>query len=376
MTKKDSIVFINQNAGYLMIDIINAHSNYQQRSIITGKLIQRNISIDPSVKIEKIITYNRSSGVKRMFTWAVGFIQILWLVKTRYRKADLFIVTNPPFAGLIPLFCNNPFSILIYDVYPDVLVAYKFLSNDSLITKWWRKANRKIFASAKNIFTIAAGMKEVLCQYTTSEKIKVIPLWADNRFLKPIAKADNQFIQKHQLHNKFLVIYSGNLGHSHNVEVLVEIANAFSDIEVMFVIIGEGDKQQEIDDLIKKYQLGNCVLLPWQNVETLPHSLSAADLAVVTLGKGASGFSIPSKTFSLMSAGVPLLCIADKASELASLVNSSGTGKCFEADEITAMIQFILLVKSDKNYSLRLKENALTISAEYGPDNALKFAEA
>ena len=376
MTKKDSIVFINQNAGYLMIDIINAHSNYQQRSIITGKLIQRNISIDPSVKIEKIITYNRSSGVKRMFTWVVGFMQILWLVKTRYRKADLFIVTNPPFAGLIPLFCNNPFSILIYDVYPDVLVAYKFLSNDSLITKWWRKANRKIFARAKNIFTIAAGMKEVLCQYTTGEKIKVVPLWADNRFLKPIAKADNQFIQKHQLHNKFLVIYSGNLGHSHNVEVLVEIANAISDKEVMFVIIGEGDKQQEIDDLIKKYQLSNCVLLPWQNVETLPHSLSAADLAVVTLGKGASGFSIPSKTFSLMSAGVPLLCIADKASELASLVNSSETGKCFEADEIAAMIQFILLVKSDKNYSLRLKENALITSAEYGPDNALKFAEA
>jgi glycosyltransferase involved in cell wall biosynthesis len=375
MSKKDSVVFINQNAGYLMIDIINAHSNYNKRSIITGKLIERNISIDTSVKIEKIITYNRSSGFKRMFTWAVGFVQILWLIKTRYRKADLFIVTNPPFAGLLPLFCRNPFSILIYDVYPDVLVSYKFLSNHSFITKWWRKANQKVFKKALHIFTIAAGMKEVLSQYADKEKIKVVPLWADNRFLKTVPKEENLFIQQHQLQNKFLIIYSGNIGHSHSVEVLIEIAKKTTDPEVMFVIIGEGDKHQHVDELIRKYQLNNCLLLPWQNVTMLPHSLSAADLGVVTLGAAAAGFSIPSKTFSLLSVGAPLLCIADKTSELAFLVNSTETGKCFAATDTSSMIEYILLVKSDKNYRTRLKENALKTAAAYGPDNAFKFVE-
>ena len=81
MAGKESIVFINQNAGYLMIDIIHAHTEYHQRAIITGKLVPRNESLDDSVVVEKIITYNRSSGIKRLFTWFWGFIQILWLVK-------------------------------------------------------------------------------------------------------------------------------------------------------------------------------------------------------------------------------------------------------------------------------------------------------
>src|SRR5436189_4264808 len=125
MAGKESIVFINQNAGYLMIDIIHAHTQYQQRAIITGKLVSRNKSLDDAVVVEKIITYNRSSAIKRLFTWFWGFVQILWLVKTKYRKSDLFIITNPPFAVFIPLFCNNKFSVLIYDIYPDALVAYK-----------------------------------------------------------------------------------------------------------------------------------------------------------------------------------------------------------------------------------------------------------
>ena len=375
MTEKNTIVFINQNAGYLMIDIINAHTQYKQRTIIAGKLVPRNTPIDPSVKFEKIITYNRSTGVKRMLTWAVGFIQILWLVKTRYRKAELFIVTNPPFAGLIPLFCRNPFSILVFDIYPDVLIAYKFLQNDYLVTKWWRNANRKVFQKAKKVFTISAGMKEVLGQYTNGEKIKTVPLWADNRFLKPVAKASNIFIQQHHLHNKFLVVYSGNIGHSHSVEVMIEIAQKIVDPDILFVIIGEGDKRQQVDELIKKYELNNCLLLPWQNVELLSHSLSAADLAVVTLGKEAAAFSIPSKTFSLMSVGAPLLCIADESSELASLVSKHQIGKCFDAHETEAMMAFILSVKSDKGYHHQLSANALKASEEYGPANALKFIE-
>jgi glycosyltransferase involved in cell wall biosynthesis len=376
MQQKDSIVFINQNAGYLMIDIINAHSAYKKRTIITGKLIQRNINLDNSVKVEKIITYNRSSGLKRMFTWSIGFIQILWLIKTRYRKADLFIVTNPPFAGLIPLFCSNPFSLLIFDVYPDVLVAYKFLGNKSFITNWWRKANRSIFNKARNVFTIAEGMKNVLSQYIPSEKIKVVPLWADNRFLKPVAKGDNIFIRRYQLRDKFLVLYSGNIGHSHSVEALVEVAKKINDSNIMFVIIGEGDKKEEVATFIKQYKLENCLLLPWQDVEMLPHSLSAADLAVVALGKEASGFSIPSKTFSLMSVGKPLLCIADDSSELATLVKSRETGKCFAADDINAMIEFILLIKSDRTYREQLIANSLSTSESYGPANALKFIES
>jgi glycosyltransferase involved in cell wall biosynthesis len=373
MTEKNAIVFINQNAGYLMIDIINAHEHYKERSIIAGKLVSRNNLLDKAVKFENIITYNRTSSLKRLFTWVWGFIQILWLVKTRYRKSELFIVTNPPFAVFLPLFCSNKYSVLVYDVYPDVLSAYNYLKKDSLIARMWSKANRKIFLNAQSVFTISEGMKRSLSKYAAPEKIEVVPLWADNFFLKPVEKDQNIFIKQYNLQGKFLIIYSGNLGHSHSVEILVEIAGAVEDKDIFFVIIGEGDKKQLISSLIKSKGLENFLLLPWQPVEMLPYTLSAADLAVVTLGKEASAFSVPSKTFSLLSVGAPLLCIADAQSELASLVDHYQAGKCFHTEELEKIISFIHSVKSDKNYHAALKQNAINASKEFGPKNAFKF---
>lgn len=373
--KKKSIVFINQNAGYLMIDIINAHHSYSSRSIISGKITSRNKPVAQDVKWEKIISYNRSSSLKRIFTWGWGFLQILWLVKTKYRKSELFIVTNPPFAGLIPLFCKNKFSLLVYDIYPDALVAYKYLKGTALITRWWQKANRKIFSHAKNIFTISHGMQQVLSKYIPQERIKIVPIWADNEFLKPIEKKDNLFIKKYNLHGKFLVIYSGNLGVTHSIEVLISVAAAIKDRDIFFVIIGDGEKQQLIGSLIKKNQLDNCTLLPWQAIDMLPYSLSAADLSVVTLGKEASGLSIPSKIFSLMSVGSPVMCIADLESELGSLVNRYQIGASFLGTEIEKMIEFINDIKSNKDYHNQLQQNALAASKEFGPENAFKFVD-
>jgi len=373
MAGKESIVFINQNAGYLMIDIIHAHTEYQQRAIITGKLVSRNKSLDDAVVVEKIITYNRSSGIKRLFTWFWGFVQILWLVKTKYRKSDLFIITNPPFAVFIPLFCNNKFSVLIYDIYPDALVAYKYISDHNIITRMWKRVNRKIFSKAQKIFTISNGMKKVLSAYVAENKICVVPIWTDNRFLKPVDKDSNIFIQQHQLQDKFIVMYSGNLGHSHSLELLVEMASAIKDKEIYFVVIGEGDKKRLLDDLLKKNKLANFILLPLQEIEMLPFSLSAADLAVVTLGKEASELSVPSKTFNLMSAGVPIMGIAATSSELASIIAHYQIGKCFSTTAVEEMIEFIQLVKSDKKYHSRLRQNALAASEDFSPANAFKF---
>ena len=373
MAEKDAIVFINQNAGYLMIDIIHAHADYQRRVIIAGKLIERNAQLDKGVKIEKIITYNRSSSFKRLLTWSWGFIQILWLVKLRYRKAELFIVTNPPFASFIPLFVPNRFSLLVYDVYPDALIAYKMIDPDSLISRFWKGSNKRIFKRAENIFIISDGMKKVLCQYIDPDKIKVIPVWTDNSFLKPVPKAGNKFIQKFGLQDKFLVMYSGNLGHSHQVEVLLEIAAAIKDKDIYFVIIGEGDKQKLIRSLIEKESLVNCILLPLQEVEMLPYSLAAADIGVVTLGIEASSLSIPSKTFNLMSVGVPIMGIADSASELSNLINNLQIGKCFAQTDIDQMIAFIEFVKSNEDYRNSLQNNSLQASKQFGSENALRF---
>ena len=372
--KGDLIVFVNQNAGYLMIDIINAHQRqYKKRAFITGKINPRDTPLDAGVKIEKIIAYNRSTAFKRLFTWIWGFVQILVLVKTKYRHADLYIVSNPPFSTLIPLLCKNKFNVLIFDVYPDALVEYKILNKNSFIVRMWRNANKRLYSKAQNIFTLSGGMKALLGQYVPVEKIRVAPVWTDNSFLKPIPRKENPFILKHLLNDKFLVIYSGNLGYTHNPEVLVECARKIKDSRVVFVIIGEGEKKRLLVERINFYKLENCMLLPWQDISVLPYSLAAADLGVVSLGKEASHLSVPSKTYDLMSVGAPLLCVASEQSELAELVNRYQLGKCFDPSEVDAIVAYIEDLASNKELHASMHSRALIASKDFGSENAFKL---
>ncbi len=367
------IVFINQNTGYLMIDIINAKGGDWKKSIISGKIIPRNKQLDSNIFVSKIITYDRSSSLKRIFTWIWGFLQILFLVKFKYKKAELFIVTNPPFATFLPLFCKNKFSLLVYDIYPDAFVQYGILNKQSKLIKYWENTNKKIYPKAQNIYTLSNGMKSLLSSYVNEAKISVVPIWTDNTFLKPIPKHENEFILKNNLQNKFIVMYSGNLGFSHDVEIIPEIAKIIAIPEIEFLIIGDGDKKLLIEQKIKDYQLTNCQLLPWQETEMLPFSLAAADLSIVTLGKEASLLSVPSKTFNIMSVGTPLLCIASQKSELANLVNTNKAGKIFDANQLEEIKNFILQLFNNKNLLEEYKYNSLLTSKLFGPENANKF---
>ena len=231
--KRDSIVFINQSSGYLMVDIIYAFKDkYKNITLITGDLNIRNKELPASVKVFKILSPKRNSSAQRILTWTWGFIQIYWKLLLTSRKTDLFIVSNPPMATLLPLFFRNKYKLLLFDIYPDALIEHKILSKKSFVIRLWAKLNRKVFSQAEEIFTLTEGMKLRASKYVNNSKVTVIPIWTDNAFFKQIKESENIFIREQQLENKFIVMYSGNLGHTHNIEALVDLAFALRDEEI------------------------------------------------------------------------------------------------------------------------------------------------
>jgi glycosyltransferase involved in cell wall biosynthesis len=374
---KKQIVFVNQSSGYLMIDIVHAfEEEYDERILMTGVINSRNKKLDESVKVEKLIKYKRSSAIYRVFTWIYAFLKVLFMLKTKYRKAHLFLVSNPPLTVFLPKFCSNTFSILVYDVYPDALIEFKVFNSNSYIIKYWKKINRQVFSNAKKIYTITDGMKEKLGQYVDMKKISVISVWTDNDFLKPISKNDNQFLKEQKLEDKFIIMYSGNLGKSHPIEVLIDIAEAVKEeISIFFLIIGGGDKYEFLKEKIKNSTLDNIRLLEWQPTEMLPYTLSGADLGVVSLGNEVSDLSIPSKTYNLMSVGVPILCLANENSALAKLIAHHNNGKAFDHLQIEAITNFILKCNREPLYLDEMKKNSLAASNCYTPENAKLFVD-
>jgi len=276
-------------------------------------------------------------------------------------------------ATLLPLFFKNNYSLLIYDVYPDALYEMGVISAKSPIIRSWERANKKVFKKAKGIITITEGMKNALSKYTRANSIEVIPIWTDNNYLKPLKKEENSFIKDNGLEGKFIVLYSGNLGLAHDVEVIINLAMIIDNPVVKFVIIGDGEKKDKLARMIHENNLKNCLLLPFQSPDVLPFSLAAADVAIVTLAKNASLLAVPSKTYNLMSVGAPIMCMADKNSELANLVRKYEIGECYQSHQHKEMKHFIEKLIDNKQIIEQYRNNSINASKNYGLQNVNRF---
>ena len=357
-----------------MIDIVNAYADAGYQCILfAGRLVPRNKQLNSAVKVEKIVRYNRNSNLTRLWSWIIGSLQILFKVAVKYRKWHLFIVSNPPTAALLPLVLKNPFSLLVFDIFPDVLTELRYAKSDSPGIKVWERLNRKIYPKAFRIFTITEGMGEVLKKYSSNNPVKIVHLWTDNDFLRPVDPEDNHFVTRHCLKDKFVVLYSGNIGLASEVDVLIDIAIRIRNEKIMFLIIGEGAKKEPMVRRVRELGLNNVIMLPYQPVSELPFSFSSAQLAVVVLGKGETKLAVPSKLYNYLSVGAPLLCLSSSGSELQRLVETFQCGRNIDLDDIDGISSYITYLAGNPAVHDSLKQNSLNASRDFGGENVRKF---
>ena len=373
---KREIIIINQSTGYLMIDVVNAYAEkYESVVLMTGSINQLERPLHKKVKISKIISYNKKNATLRLFTWIWGTLQVFFKMLLSYKSYEVLYVTNPPMSYFLALVFKRPFSILVYDTYPDAL-KNTGIHETNFIYKWWSNINKKIFPKAEKIFTLSQGMAANLSNYVSKERIKIIPNWSGSDNLKPILKNENHFLKEHNLTDKFIVLYSGNMGYTHSVDVMVEVAEELrNDDHIYFLFIGEGKKKGELINTVKAKKLKNCLFMTWQAPEILPYSLASADLGVVTLNEETALLSVPSKTYNLLAVGAALLSIAPESSELAQLIKEKENGASFKSSEIEKIAGFISYCANNPTELKKMSVNSIEAGKEYTYRNAEKYVE-
>lgn len=374
---KRSLLLINQAAGYLMLDICNAFvesGKYDRVALQTGEINIRPTRPHPLLKIERSKCYSKRSLFTRILSWSLSLLHSLFLIWFRYRKADLFLVSNPPLNILLPKLCRNSYSLLIYDIYPDVLVAQGICSAESWIVRRWRRLNKQVMAKAQHLYTISEAMAETLAGYTPRERIEVIEIWSHNEMFRAIPKSDNPFLRMHGLTDKFIVQYSGNMGYTHDVDVLADVAARLRHRDdIFFLFIGEGAKKRTIQQKISEEQLDNCKMLPFQSAEILPFSMGAADVGVITLDSKSGSLSIPSKTYTYLAIGSAILSVADENSQLARLVREKSLGASFPKTQVENIARYIEFLADNETERIALRDNNRAYAHNFQPANALKY---
>lgn len=369
MSKK--IVFINQATGYLTIDVINSFiADFDEIVLITGSIRVQDIPLDKKIKVNLIARYDRGNTIKKSFSWLIGTIQIYFLLVTRYRRYDKFYFTIPPTSYLLAHHFRAPFVIYAYDLYPDALKSFG-IDNNNLIYRWWAGRNRKVFAKAVRIFTLSEKMKSQILGYSGKDNITVVPNWTAFAGLPQISKSENRLIASYNLQGKFIVQYSGNIGQTHKVETLIDLAEKLRSYDkILFLIIGRGERLKAITSMIEEKQLMNCMVLPFRKDEDLFDSLCAADLAVVTLDDKTPDISVPSKTYNIMAAGLPVMSIAEEQSEISRMVEAHQIGKNFNKSDLSGMSNFILNLSVSPELRDSFAARSLIASQSYTRSNA------
>jgi glycosyltransferase involved in cell wall biosynthesis len=271
----------------------------------------------------------------------------LHLLKHRKETDVLLLTTAPPFLSIIGylthLCFGIPYVCLVYDLYPDAAIELDIISANHFIARLWNKVNSLVWQNAQGIIVLSSTMKERIVNKhpQIAEQISVIHNWADANWIKPLPKQENWFAQNYGTNKKFTVLYSGNLGRCHDIETILGAMELLKDKPIQFVFIGAGAKQENFIEEVDKLGLRNCLFLPYQDRENLPYSLTACDLAFVSIAPGMEGVVAPSKLYGLMAAGTAIAAICEPHSYLRRVITSAQCGASFNHNDSKELAEFI-----------------------------------
>jgi len=279
--------------------------------------------------------YDRRSVPRRAWSWLLFAVASLVRVLRLPDRPFLLAVTNPPVlphvAWLAHKLRGNAYGLLVWDVYPDHMVNMGLVRENGLFARLWTAMNARAMLDARVVITLGERMRETLRAQLGREaghvRIEVIPNWADTDQVRHIPKAENPFALEHGQVDRVTVLYSGNMGTTHALETIVEAASMLqSDPRILFLLIGDGLGREKVEREVVARGLANVRLLPRQPWEVLPYSLATGDVAIVTQTPGSERLSVPSKVYSLMSAGCALIACTHEESDLARLVRDKSLG--------------------------------------------------
>jgi colanic acid biosynthesis glycosyl transferase WcaI len=267
-------------------------------------------------------------------------------------KHDILLSFSPPLplgvsAWLLSRLWGIPWILNVQDIYPEIAVVTGILKNPITINILEHLENF-LYQKAAHIQVLSEGFKEnLLNKGVHPNNISIIPVWADPDIIHPMAKY-NSFSLENGLSDKFVIMYSGNLGINTSLEDVINAAILLKDEPgICFIFVGEGVKKKDLMIQAKEKDLKNVTFLPFQPRSIFNLMLASADLSVVTLNANAYYTSSPSKTFNIMASGRPILAVTPLGSELAGMVQEFECGIVVPPGKPEQLAREILLVQKN-----------------------------
>ena len=277
------------------------------------------------VKITRVFSTRFGKGAK--WRRAADFASFLFFCCARLlflpRQDVVMALTTPPLISFLGAWrarlWRAQFCYWVMDFNPDEAIAAGWLRADSFAAKWLERMSRFSLRRAGGIIALDRFMRDrIAAKQIAAEKVAVIPPWSQNQVTFDAAGRET-FRAAHGLAGKFVVMYSGNHSPVHPLDTLMAAAEELrGELNIVFCFIGGGSEFSRVKNWAAKNP--NALCLPYQSVETLSASLSAADAQVVVMGDAMLGLVHPSKIYNIMTVGAPVVYIGPEPSHVTEIL--------------------------------------------------------
>ena len=299
------------NEGYKVSVLTGFPKEYTKdnSSIKTEEIID-NISI----KRIKYLQLQRGSKLSRLinyFSFTVGM-----LLNIRYLKnfKVVFVYSNPPILPIVPILAKYLFGIKIifvaYDIYPEIAIKTEVILKSSLISWVMTLINKLLYKNVSKVIALSSEMKRFIAEERklSSDKIEIIPNWATEENL-------SMNITKKKFNN---ITYLGNMGIAQDLDTIIEGIKMVSKIDnsIRFSFAGHGNQKYKIEELSNKYNLKNVHVFPFLEGEELLDLMSKSDAFIVSLKNELSGLAVPSKFYTYLKTGKPIISIMNSENDI------------------------------------------------------------
>lgn len=271
-------------------------------------------------------TADKRKLVRRAASFA-GFSSLVAVVAARGPRADAVLAVSPPLTlGMtgwaVAAARRAPLVFNIQDVFPDVAVELEMLTDQRLIAAA-RRLERFSYARAATITVLSEDQRDNVSAKTKTP-VRVIPNFVDTEVVRPTER-ENAYRKEFGLEGKTVVMYAGNIGLSQSLDLVLEAASALSyEPDLLFVINGDGAERAALES--KARGMANVRFVDMQPFERVAEVYNAADIQLVPLKRGLARSSVPSKTYSILAVGRPLIASVDEGSEIQRVLEQSGAG--------------------------------------------------
>jgi colanic acid biosynthesis glycosyl transferase WcaI len=281
------------------------------------------------------------------------------------RPDVVLAMTDPPVAGIAGAFVARrlgvPFVYNIRDMYPDMALGGDIVRPGTWVDRW-EKMHRRALKQAARVIVLGDDMRErILAKGVAPERVVVV---RDGTSFPAFAPERNDpVVQELRCGFEFVVLHAGNLGFYGAWGTLLKAAAILSNENTGLVFIGGGANRAALE--ASAANSPNVRFLPFRPVEQIPHVMMAGDLHVVTVRRGLEGVVVPSKLYSILAAGRPVLAVAASTSDAARIVVESGCGLAADPDDPAAVAAAIRELRGNPSRLAEMGRRARETAKKY-----------